>query len=164
MGKYQIKLYSPVQIECEMPYEPPWMLGDDYRCLTSSEKLLCKDKVAEGMHRCMTPEERKRGMMVRYQKNDAVKRKIISAVPDVEIKNGRLMAVLTCSCTEPLTVYEQDSLAGWWENECQNGYGRELRLTRIKTKQFGRIWVKLWYAESDWNIILEESESHGMSL
>ena len=40
MEKYQ--LYSPVQIECEMPYEPPWMLSEDYRLLTNSEKILCK--------------------------------------------------------------------------------------------------------------------------
>jgi len=62
VGKYQIKLYSPVQIECEMPYEPPWMLGEDYRRLTNSEKVLCRDAVSEGMRRCMTPSERKFGL------------------------------------------------------------------------------------------------------
>lgn len=153
MEKYQVKFYSPIQIECEMPYEPPWILGDDYRRLTNSEKVLCRDAVAEGMHRCMTSVEKKMGLMVRYRRNDSIKRKVLSAFLSVEAKNGRLTAVLTCSCTERLTAKEQDVLAEWWKEECQNGYGKKLRLTRIRTKQFGRIWVNLWDGASNWNII-----------
>ncbi|MBR4320273.1 MAG: hypothetical protein IKP69_09555 [Oscillospiraceae bacterium] len=87
MEKYQ--LYSPVQIECEMPYEPPWMLSDDYRLLTSSEKILCKDAVSEAMKR----------IKLCYQKNDSIQAKIHALVPDVEVKNGILTAVLTCFFT-----------------------------------------------------------------
>ncbi|MBR7084829.1 MAG: hypothetical protein IKI37_06610 [Oscillospiraceae bacterium] len=42
-----------------------------------------------------------------------------------------------------MTAEEQNSLAEWWKEECQHGYGRKLRMTRIKTKKFGRIWVLL---------------------
>ena len=50
----------------------------------------------------------------------------------VELANGR-----------NLSPEEQNSLAEWWKEECQHSYGRKLRLTRIKTKKFGRIWVFL---------------------
>ena len=148
---YQIKLYSPIQIECEMPYEPPWMLGEDYRKLTNSEKVLCKDAVSEGM----------RKNKLSYRKNDDIQRKLLSLNPDVEVRNGRLMAVLTCSFAELLTAQERNSFVEWWKNECRNGYGKELRLTKIKTKKFGRIWVNLWNV-SDWNIVSEEThfENH----
>ena len=131
MEKYQ--LYSPVQIECEMPYEPPWMLSDDYRLLTNSEKILCRDAVSEAMKR----------IKLCYQKSDSIQSKLHALVPDVEIKNGILTAVLTCFFNEPLTTEEQNSLAEWWKEECQHSYGRKLRMTRIKTKKFGRIWVFL---------------------
>lgn len=160
MGDHEIKLFSPMRIECAVPYEPPWILSDDYRLLSNSEKLLCKDEIAEGMQRCMSYKERQNGLMVRYLKNDAIKRKIISAVPGVEVRNGTLMAVLHCRYSKPLSVYEQDALADWWEDECQSGYGRELRLTRIISKHFGRIWVKLWYAAPEYHIIAEEQNEH----
>lgn len=160
MAESTLKLYSPMRIECETAYEPPWMLGDDYRLLTNSEKLLCKDEVAEAMRRCMSKEEKRSGLMVRYHNHDTIKRKVQSAVPGVEARNGTLMAVLVCKCSEPLSVYEQDALTDWWDDECQSGYGRELRLTRIISKHFGRIWVKLWYAAPDFNILAEEQNEH----
>ena len=131
MEKYQ--LYSPVQIECEMPYEPPWMLSEDYRLLTNSEKILCRDAVSEAMKK----------IELCYCKKDSIQAKIHALVPDVEVKNGILTAVLTCFFNKPLTAEEQNSLAEWWKEECQHGYGRKLRMTRIKTKKFGRIWVFL---------------------
>ena len=134
-----------MQIECEMPYEPPWLLGEDYRSLTNSEKVLCRDAVADAM----------RKNKLCYRRNNSIRRKLLSAVPEVEVKNGILTAVLGCSCTEPLTAGEKQSLAEWWKDQCRNGYGKELRLTRIRTKQFGRIWVNLWNA-SDWCVVPEE--------
>lgn len=53
MASYTIRLYSPLRVECEMPYEPPWMLGDDYRLLTNAEKILCKEKITGAMLKCM---------------------------------------------------------------------------------------------------------------
>ena len=160
MAEYEIKLYSLLRIECAVPYEPPWILSDDYQLLTNSEKLLCKDEVAEAMQRCMSRKERAHGLMVRYRPNDSLKRKVLSAIPGVDVRDGMLTAVLDCRCSEPLTVYEQDALADWWDDECQSGYGRELRLTRIISKHFGRIWVKLWYAAPDFNIFAEEQNEH----
>ncbi len=165
MAEYTLKLYTPLRIECAVPYEPPWILSDDYRLLTNSEKLLCRDDVAEAMRRCMSAAEKKNGLMVRYRPHDTIKRKVQSAYPGVEVRGGVLTAILDCRCSEPLTVYEQDALADWWESECQSGYGRELRLTRIISKQFGRIWVKLWYAAPDFNVLAEEqNERPGVFL
>ena len=152
MEKYEIKFYSPVQIECEMPYEPPWMLGEDYRRLTHSEKVLCRDAVSKEM----------RKNRLRYRRNDSIQRKMLSVVPDAEIRNGRLTAVLTCSCTEPLTSGEKKLLTEWWKDQCRSGYGRELRLTRIRAKKFGRIWVNLW-DDSDWNVVSEEKPQTGIT-
>ena len=126
MAEYTLKLYSPLRIECAVPYEPPWILSDDYRLLTDSEKPLCKDEVAEAMQRCLSAAEKKNGLMVRCCPNDTIKRKVLSAFPGVAVYNGILTAVLTCRCSDPLTVYEQKRLADWWKNECRSGYGREL--------------------------------------
>ena len=158
MAEYTLKLFSPMRIECETAYEPPWILGDDYRLLTDSEKPLCMDEVAEAMQRCMSKEEKHSGLMVRYHPNDTIKSKVLSAIPGVAVHNGILTAVLTCRCSDPLTVYEQKRLADWWKDECRSGYGRELRLTRIISKQFGRIWVKLWYSAPDFRILAEEQK------
>ena len=158
MAEYTLKLFSPLRIECAVPYEPPWILSDDYRLLTDSEKPLCMDEVAEAMQRCLSAAEKENGLMVRCRPNDTIKRKVLSAFPGVAVHNGILTAVLTCRCSDPLTVYEQKRLADWWKNECRSGYGRELRLTKILSKHFGRIWVKLWYSAPDFRILAEEQK------
>ena len=41
----KLKLFSPIIVKGEAPYENPWDGGDDYRVLVETEKRKCRDEI-----------------------------------------------------------------------------------------------------------------------
>ena len=136
----KLKLYSPIIVKGEAPYENPWDGGDDYRFLIEREKKKCRDEIYVNVCESLAPIVLPRSF----------ERRIFSAVPVVEEKEEKLMLSLNCECYRRLSEAELDELCGWWENTVIEANER-LSKKQIKTKKLGRIFIYLWFMKG-WTI------------
>ncbi|MBO6115528.1 MAG: hypothetical protein J6P14_00025 [Ruminococcus sp.] len=136
----KLKLFSPIMVKGEAPYENPWDDGDDYRIFIEREKKKCMSEIYVNVCGALSP-------IVLPQ---FFERRIYSAVPVVEEKDGKLMLCLNCECYSTLSESELDELCGWWENTVVEANER-LSKKQIKTKKLGRIIIYLWFMKG-WTI------------
>ena len=136
----KLKLFSPIIVKGEAPYENPWDGGDDYRVLVETEKRKCRDDIYVNACEALAP------VVLPHP----FERRIFSAVPVVEEKDGKLMLSLNCECYRRLSEAELDELCDWWENIVAEA-NEELSKRRIKTKKLGGIFIYLWFM-SGWAI------------
>ena len=136
----KLKLYSPIIVKGEAPNENPWDGGDDYRILIEREKKKCRNEIYVSSYNALTP----------VSLPQFFERRIYSAVPAVEEKDGRLMLCLNCECYRTLSESEIDELCGWWENTVVEANER-LSKKQIKTKKLGMIFIYLWFMKG-WTI------------
>ena len=130
----KLKLFSPISVKGEAPYENPWDGGDDWRFLTEPEKKKCMSEIYTNVFETLTP------VIV----PPCFERRIYSAFPAVEEKDGYIMLCLNCECYRTLSESEIDELCGWWENSVVEANER-LHKKQIKTKKLGRIFIYLWF-------------------
>ena len=130
----KLKLFSPIMVKGEAPYENPWDGGDDYRILIEREKKKCISEMYGAVCETLSPVILPCGF----------ERRIYSAVPAIEEKNGRLMLCLNCECYRTLSESELDELCSWWEIRVAQANER-LSKMQIKTKKLGRIIIYLWF-------------------
>ena len=136
----KLKLFSPIMVKGEAPYENPWDGGEDYRVLIEREKKKCMDEIYVNACGALSP------IVLPH----CFERRIYSAVPAVEEKDGKLMLCLNCECYNTLSESEIDELCGWWENTVVEANER-LRKKEIKTKKLGSIFIYLWFMKG-WTI------------
>ena len=136
----KLKLFSPIMVKGEAPYENPWDGSDDYRILIEREKKKCRNEMYEAVCENLSPVVLPSG----FENN------IYSAVPSIEEKDNRLMLSLNCECSRTLSESELNRLCGWWEKRVSEANER-LRKIHIKTKKLGRIYIYLWYMNG-WSI------------
>lgn len=130
----KLKLFSPILVKGEALYENPWDGGEDFRLLTEPEKKKCQVQIYESVCETLAP-------IVAPQE---LARKIYSAVPAVEEKDGRVMLVLNCECFGTLSESQLDTLCEWWENRVIEANER-LKNTAVKTPKLGRIYINIWF-------------------
>ena len=130
----KLKLFSPIMVKGEAPYENPWDGDNDYRVLIEREKKKCMSEIYVNVCGALSP----------IVLSQFFERRIYSAVPVVEEKDGKLMLCLNCECYRTLSESEIDELCGWWENTVVEANER-LRKKQIKTKGLGRIIIYLWF-------------------
>lgn len=92
----KLKLISPISAKCDAPYENPWDGGEDYSIMTEIEKIKCQKEISEAVCRLIMPKNSRRGLMNNFKRRSELDKKVFSAVPTVEEKNGRLVLVLNC--------------------------------------------------------------------
>ena len=135
----KLKLFSPIMVKGEAPYENPWDGDNDYRVLIEREKKKCMSEIYVNVCGALSP----------IVLSQFFERRIYSAVPVVEEKDGKLMLCLNCECYRTLSESEIDELCGWWENTVVEANERlaneRLRKKQIKTKGLGRIIIYLWF-------------------
>ena len=130
----KLKLFSPIMVKGEAPYENLWDGGDDYRILIEREKKKCSSEIYGAVCEALSPVILPCGF----------ERRIYSAVPAIEEKNGKLMLCLNCECYSTLAESELDELCSWWEIRVAQANER-LSKMQIKTKKLGRIIIYLWF-------------------
>ena len=130
----KLKLFSPIIVKGEAPYENRWDGDNDYRVFIEREKKKCMSEIYTNVCETLAP------VVI----PPCFERRIYSAVPAVEEKNGRLMLCLNCECYRTLSESEIDELCGWWENTVVE-VNERLRKKQIKTKKLGRIIIYLWF-------------------
>lgn len=151
-----IRLRSPVRVQQLLPYENPWDSVEEFCDLPHIRAIGCVEEIRAALAQIVRLTVRSGGMISSYEQQDSVREKVYLALPDIGLIDGNLMLVLTCHCKEPLTTYETDDLVGWWEDECINGLGQELRLRLIPHRKYGRIRALLWSPGREWKITIDE--------
>ena len=137
MKLIKLKLFSPIIVKGEAPYENPWDNTEDFRPLTEFEKRKCRAEIYEAVSEILAPTELPH----------CFERRIYSAVPAIEEKDRRTMLCLNCECYRTLSESELDDLCDWWENKIVEAH-EHLHKEQIKTRKLGRIFIHLWFMKN----------------
>ena len=149
-----LKLYMPLTAD----FYPRDEWGDtseeseewDGRTLLDYENQILGALVKDRM-----PEERERGLMHWYGKQDSVDSKVRSAVFTVEEKNGQLWGVAECQVVGRLAPAELDQLKDYITGQASDGWGEGFEQREIRVDG-GELYVHLWSFDDSWNIQTEQ--------
>ena len=149
-----LKLYMPLTAD----FYPRDEWGDtaeegeewDGRTLLDYENQILGALVKERM-----PEEKERGLMHWYGKQDSVDSKVRSAVFTVEEKNGQLWGVAECQVVGRLAPAELDQLKDYITGQASDGWGEGFEQREIRADG-GELYVHLWSFDDSWNIQTEQ--------
>ncbi len=90
------------------------------------------------------------------KRNLRVKEKVISAIPSVEIRDGKLMGCTTVKLRGPLTEPEMQDLQDYLKGQFSDGWGEGFEQQEIQTAD-GVLFVHFW--EAPFNFEVEQVQS-----
>ena len=82
-------------------------------------------------------------LMQYYHEDDSVRRKVVSAVPSVEIRGQKLCGCLTVELREPLNEGEQAALCDYVSGQYSDGWGEGFEQREIEVED-GKLYVHFW--------------------
>ena len=86
-------------------------------------------------------------------RNPGVRKKVLSAVPTVEIRDGELMGCTTVKLKEPLTEAEMQDLQDYLKGQFSDGWGEDFEQQEIQTGD-GVLYVH--FAEEPFDFTVEQ--------
>ena len=140
----QMKFYSPLTADF-FPNDTE-DLGDDYSeyegCpLDGHDLLQYADAVDEAVKKDIA--DFNGDLMQYYHEDDSVRRKVVSAVPSVEIRGQKLCGCLTVELREPLNEGEQAALCDYVSGQYSDGWGEGFEQREIEVED-GKLYVHFW--------------------
>lgn len=140
----QMKFYSPLTADF-FPNDTE-DLGDDYSeyegCpLDGHDLLQYADAVDEAVKKDIA--DFNGDLMQYYHEDDSVRRKVVSAVPSVEIRGQKLCGCLTVELREPLNEGEQATLCDYVSGQYSDGWGEGFEQREIEVED-GKLYVHFW--------------------
>ena len=140
----QMKFYSPLTADF-FPNDTE-DLGDDYSeyegCpLDGHDLLQYADAVDEAVKKDIA--DFNGALMQYYHEDDSVRRKVVSAVPSVEIRGQKLCGCLTVELREPLNEGEQAALCDYVSGQYSDGWGEGFEQREIEVED-GKLYVHFW--------------------
>ncbi|WP_418758666.1 hypothetical protein [Gemmiger formicilis] len=139
-----MKFYSPLTADF-FPNDTE-DLGDDYSeyegCpLDGHDLLQYADAVDEAVKKDIA--DFNGDLMQYYHEDDSVRRKVVSAVPSVEIRGQKLCGCLTVELREPLNEGEQAALCDYVSGQYSDGWGEGFEQREIEVED-GKLYVHFW--------------------
>ena len=140
----QMKFYSPLTADF-FPNDTE-DLGDDYSeyeggPLDGHDLLQYADAVDEAVKKDIA--DFNGDLMQYYHEDDSVRRKVVSAVPSVEIRGQKLCGCLTVELREPLNEGEQAALCDYVSGQYSDGWGEGFEQREIEVED-GKLYVHFW--------------------
>ena len=140
----QMKFYSPLTADF-FPNDTE-DLDDDYSeyegCpLDGHDLLQYADAVDEAVKKDIA--DFNGDLMQYYHEDDSVRRKVVSAVPSVEIRGKKLRGCLTVELREPLNEGEQAALCDYISGQYSDGWGEGFEQRDIRVED-GTLAVHFW--------------------
>ena len=140
----QMKFYSPLTADF-FPNEPDYEdeFYDEYEgCpLDGHDLLQYADAVDEAVKKDIA--DFNGDLMQYYHEDDSVRRKVVSAVPSVEICGNKLCGCLTVELKEPLLDDEQTVLCNYISGQYSDGWGEGFEQRDIRVED-GTLAVHFW--------------------
>ena len=140
----QMKFYSPLTAEF-FPNDTE-DLGDDYSeyegiPYTGKELTGYRDVIRDAIYEDV--KDFYGDLMQYYHEDDSVRRKVVSAVPSVEICGNKLCGCLTVELKEPLLDDEQTVLCNYITGQYSDGWGEGFEQRDIRVDD-GTLAVHFW--------------------
>ncbi len=166
---HELKLYMPLRGEL---YERnDWGdMDDEPLVLGGSELRAYGDQILAAMVRYQSPEEAERGLMHWYGEDDALDRKVASAVFRVEERDGQLWGVAECQVRGELMPEELSALKDYLTGQASDGWGEGFEQREIRIDRDRELFVQLWNSGDRWQMLTEQEcftqkqQMGGMSL
>lgn len=152
---HELKLYMPLRGEL---YERnDWGdMDDEPLVLGGSELKDYGDLILAAMVRYENTNKAARGLMHWYGEDDALDRKVSSAVFRVEARNGQLWGVAECQVRGELTPDEVAALKDYLTGQAADGWGEGFEQREIRIDGDSELFVQLWNSDDRWQMLTEQ--------
>ena len=148
-----LKLYMPLTADF-YPRDEWGELSCEGEAWDGRTLLNYEDQIQGALARNRMPEEKERGVMRWYDKQDSLNTKVRSAEFTVEARNNQLWGVAECQVVGELTPEELTNLKAYLSGQAADGWGEGFEQREIQVDG-GELYVHLWNADN-WSIQTEQ--------
>lgn len=141
---FPLKIFTYPQYDCQ---------EDEREDICPREAVTYEDQILAAIAKENRHFENDRGL-AEYIHDEALKEKVYSLIPSVEVVDGELWGVMTAGLKESLSGEETAALIDYVCGQNSDGYGESLEQHPIKTPD-GEFYVSFWDS-GDYSMKLEK--------